>query len=151
MKAAVAHGACADCGCAQEECECEDPSPPAETYTYQKPFTCTGSYLSDYRGFRVVKKLGLYEAFKLLRDSPFIEGPRRWMGEKVFLAGSGLVNKGWAVVSIDRDLGKIQVVYNHDGRYTLQEAGLHSFLESTRQATTWSHSLRRIHEYVEGM
>lgn len=145
---AAAHGACADCGCAHEECECTE-APVAETYVYEGGFECHGTYLSEYRGFRVVRKLGLYEAFVLLRDSKHVKGPQNWPGDRVFLSHAGLVNRGWAAVDIDRERGRIRVVYNHDGRYTLQEAGLHGFLEATRQATTWSASLRALHDYVE--
>lgn len=124
----MAYGACDDCGCALQECEC-GPEPETETGP-PVPWPTHGSYLTQYMGVDLVEKLTPYRAFELLRDST-ITNPtgeyRPWPGAAAFVKNRGLVNKMWACISINLDLGYMDMVYNHDGRYSLRRMSLQSF------------------------
>lgn len=125
----MAYGACDECGCAfPEECECGPPPEPGSQR--HVPWPAHGSYLTQYVGVDLVEKLTPYRAFELLRDSTITNptGERRaWPGAKAFVSNRGLVNKMWACVRIDLDLGFMDMVYNHDGRYSLRRMSLQSF------------------------
>lgn len=102
--------------------------------------------------FRLVKKLSRAEAFAALMSSP-------WIKKKVAVDTSRssefLENRAWAITDVNRDLGKIGVVSNFNGRYSLHEAPLSRFIDVLRETIDTYSALRHIyydlttpHEYA---
>lgn len=163
----MSYGACDHCGCSHHECECRAERPIKNihetgiwnemladilnsTSTTQnsmtdkiREFTCHGTYINDFTCFEMERKLGLDEAFMLLTRSA-------WVKEKPVSRADCrhseyfLLNKGWSIVEIDRDLGVIKAVYNHDGFYSLRVASLQSFLNATDSMASWHRDIRNL-------
>ena len=108
-------------------------------------FTCHGMYAEDY-GFELERKLGVTEAFDILKASPWIATKPDSIGDR--RTAELLFNKGWAVVEIDRPMNIIKVVYNNNGRYSLHRGSLNQFMTITRSIGLWG-ELKKIHDYVQ--
>lgn len=134
----MAYGACNDCGCSYEQCECPEREESMTT-------TAHGTYIHDYQCFEIVEKLGLREAFDLLKSADLVK-PKTYPGDDDFKNRSGLFNKAWAIVAIDRDLGLVKAVYNHDGRYSLHQASIPSFLKRIENARSWNPDFQKLYD-----
>lgn len=117
-----------------------------------REFECHSTYIHDYTCFELVKKLGLQEAFDLLTASPWVRGekPGGWAptdrATRIFDEPEAyfLHNKGWSVVEVDRQKGLVIAVYNHDGRYSLWQAGMQSFMDRINQSRMWHRVFNRL-------
>lgn len=141
----MAFGACKTCGCALEECECPRGGvvPPGAGPAKVVPrFTAHGTYIETYPCFRMVEKLTRAQAFDRLSKSSWILGK---VNVDMDRAEEFLGNRSWAVVEASRELGFVDVVYNYNGRYSLRQAPLASFLDVLRQVLDTYSPLRRLY------
>lgn len=163
----MAFGACDACGCAYHECECADrkstdaihvPAPKETTMTRAiENFNEHGTYIHDFTCFDLVKKLMPQEAFDLMKDSKWITGekPTSWKkfdrkhnvsDDPARPEAYFILNKGWAITTVNREKGYVEAVYCHDGRYSLYRSGIQAFITRIHGTISWNGTLRRIYE-----
>lgn len=111
-----------------------------------------GTYIHDFQCFDIVRKLGIQEAFDLMSKSQWITGekPASWQPygrqDPDRPTAYFILNKGWAITSVNREKGYIEAVYCHDGSYSLYRSGIQAFLTRIRDSISWNHTLRRLYE-----
>lgn len=82
------------------------------------------------------------QAFDLLSKSPYI---KRKLSVGESRDGQFLMDRGWAIVDISRDLGYVDVVYNFNGRYSVRRASLAGFLTFLREVIETRSPLRHLY------
>lgn len=159
----MSRGACNDCGCAFEECECSEraalskkarrPAPTTESATDEsrKPWKAHGTFIQTYPCFKFSYALAPARAYDLL-DAATKRGVIRqnmscYTGglEHDHVNRGWLINDGWVIFDINKDLGFVDVLANSRGRYKVYRAPLSSFIDLLRERIDTYSPLRHLY------
>jgi hypothetical protein len=127
--------------------------------------SCHGTYIDDYRdrrpghqqlnGFHpplfelIMRRVPYRVAWEFLRASDFVpENLADYPGDDLFRRSVGLINKGWAVISIQDDT--VAVLYNHDGEYRLYSADVEAFQRLVAEQARPSAAMQLLVTYFQG-
>lgn len=137
----MAYGACPDCGCSKEECECVPLFAFDLIYPERQRFTAHGTFLRDYECFQIVRKLEVPEAHALMSKS-------LWLSEKTAIASERMLEVNeWVVVEINRDKGYVEAV-SRTNKYALYRAGAQAFIKAIHQASAYNKILRALFDAI---